>query len=380
MFLMVEESLNQSYQLKLQTFMQVPEAHSDYDAKREEFLEYYNKQHGGKIQDVDQCERAWKVFWEDTVGIQLHDEWEKSKNKLVEQFKVISNSSSSSSSKEDHPKRVKRDESDKENSTLRSSNTNPQSSLVVCQKQKSESLPLSLNTSTKKTSKHSSDLEFYTTDVTQCKQLVSGVNEASTSSQPKSQTSLMNMDKINADNTRQRVRLILESFSLLTELGQSLDTLAPAVVPIIKSVLDKGVYSQEALLILAKVDNADVMKKCSEKLIQLSGKAKGDYKRKLRRCSIDIIELLENVVTSLKNIKVMQELDIPSIARATDCQDMTYILQFIEDALATKGLYNSSKSLLNEVFLAVSSYQFNFAVQKLSAASPGSGSHTSIDN
>ncbi|XP_063864597.1 uncharacterized protein LOC135102896 isoform X2 [Scylla paramamosain] len=373
LFLMLEEGINQTYQVNLQTFMQVPEVHPDYEAKHAEFLKSYKKQHEGKEHDEEHHERSWGEFWEDTVGKQLHEDWEKSKKELVEQFRVIEsnskNSSSSNSTREDQPKQMKRDESDKENQKFQSYSSNPQPLLSVCHK-KSESSPLSVNRSPKTNPKHSSDFESCETDMMQFKQLLSEINPGTMSSELKWQALQLDMDKVMTSDTKKRVHLILSSFALLSELGRSLDSLAPAVVPIIKAVLDKEVDSEEALNILAKKDNVEVLKKCTEKLMLLSEKARGAYKNKLLRCVKNTIELLENVTTSLKTIKVVWGLDIPSIAKATAHQDMTHVLQFIRNTLASKGVHNPSRSMLNELFLSVSSQHFNLAIQTQPPTSP----------
>ncbi|KAK8375481.1 hypothetical protein O3P69_008369 [Scylla paramamosain] len=373
LFLMLEEGINQTYQVNLQTFMQVPEVHPDYEAKHAEFLKSYKKQHEGKEHDEEHHERSWGEFWEDTVGKQLHEDWEKSKKELVEQFRVIEsnskNSSSSNSTREDQPKQMKRDESDKENQKFQSYSSNPQPLLSVCHK-KSESSPLSVNRSPKTNPKHSSDFESCETDMMQFKQLLSEINPGTMSSELKRQALQLDMDKVMTSDTKKRVHLILSSFALLSELGRSLDSLAPAVVPIIKAVLDKEVDSEEALNILAKKDNVEVLKKCTEKLMLLSEKARGAYKNKLLRCVKNTIELLENVTTSLKTIKVVWGLDIPSIAKATAHQDMTHVLQFIRNTLASKGVHNPSRSMLNELFLSVSSQHFNLAIQTQPPTSP----------
>lgn len=365
LFSLLEESLNQTYQLNLQTFMQVPEVHPDYEAKHAEFLKSYRKHHEGKEHNEEDYEKSWMEFWEDTVGKQLHEDWEKNKKKLVDQFRIIE---SSNSSREGQPKQGKTDESDEENQLLQSYSSNPLPLLSICQKQ-SELSPHSESRPLKSNSKYSSDFESCKTGIMQCKQLLSKMNIGMANCELKWQTHL-DMNKVMTNDTTKRVKLILSSFALLSELGRSLGSLAPVVVPIIKAVLDKEVDSEEALKILAKKDNVEVLKKCSEKLMLLGEKAKGAYKNKLLMCAKDTIELLENVSTSLKTIKVMWDLDVPSIAKATARQDTTHILQFIKDTLASKGVLDPSKSMLNELFLAVSSEHFNLAIQSQPTASP----------
>ncbi|XP_045113224.1 uncharacterized protein LOC123505663 isoform X2 [Portunus trituberculatus] len=371
LFSMLEESINQTYQVNLQTFMQVPEVHPDYEAKHAEFLESYRKQYDGKEHDEEHHERAWREFWENTVGKQLHEDWEKSKKELLEQFRVIE-SSSNNSNREGQPKQVKKDERNKENEVFENNTSNPQPLLSVCQKQSKPS-PLLKNRFPKTNSKHSSDecLErtFCETNIKQCKQLLSEINMEMTNTELKQQVLLFDMSKVMINDTKKRVHLILSSFSLLSELGRSLGSLAPAVVPIIKAILDKEVDSEEALNILAKKDNVEVFKKCIEKLMLLSEKAIGAYKNKLLKCVKDTIALLENVTTSMKTVRVVWSLDIPSIAKATACQDMTHILQFIRDILTSKGVHDPSRSMLNELFLAVSSEHFNLAIQSQPPAS-----------
>ncbi|KAG0729795.1 Paternally-expressed 3 protein [Chionoecetes opilio] len=371
LFVMMQQNLNQSYQLNLQTFMQVPEAHPDFEARRTEFLKAYNKQHGGEVQDLDHCDADWIVFWEECAGKQLHDEWEKSKKDLVEQFRKISRKSTSN--REDQPKRVKRHESGKESHPYQSHDTNAQSTPAVSQKlNMSMSSPLARNTRSKKISNHTPGLESCMSDMTNYSHLVSSISKATTTTDTKVklQTSLLNLDKIMKDDNKARVRLMLSSFALLSELGRTLGALAPAVMAIMKCVLIEGVYSPGALHILARRDNVKVMKQCVDKLMLLSEKSRWANNEKLLRCITDTSELMQNVFSSLRSIRVVQNFNIPSIARATACQDTTSILQYIKSALASKGVPNPSKSFLNEVFLAVSSHHFNLAMQSPPAASP----------
>lgn len=410
----VLEHLRGTFQVLWHTYLLTPEVHPDFDDKYAEFQKQYKKNNGEAKQDPEYSEKAWRTFWKDWIKKQLRIEKQKSKLALLENFRLtIKNSERASLNRENQPKRVKMDEENEEShkseDNCANSNTIPSvfekensqlllhspsrvyekpshvSLNVLCQvppridlvnlpvfpntsDQLSHSVGMkkarSLSPSLKGTTTSSHSFDSCSLAMSHYQWIISEISNATSNS--KTELHHHSLNKEPKESSRKRVQLILRCFKILTEFSQTLGTLSAAVIPIIKSVLEEGVHSEKVLDILSDPDCIKVMQMCSERLRRVGEENKGICKENLLQCSSDIDELLESISNSVMNLEMIEGLHIPTIAKLTSQKDMPSVLQFLRDALAIRNVHNPPKSLINKLFLAVSTYHSISSTQNLS--------------
>lgn len=388
------------------TYLLTPEAHPDFEEKLAEFYTQYKESNGGAAQqDPEHCEKAWRVFWKAWVKKQLQEEKQKNKQ-LYEKFRSVIKNSQRGSGENQH-KQVKVNKEnhmpggdctntnasvieEEESCTVLESppRVNQKSSCVsnipshlplnadharcasfsvspITSKQSAPGVDLGKSTSSsskkKKKSKTSSSHDYCLSEMSRCHQMISEISSAPLENETAPHNPSLNMET--RESCKKRVHLILRCFKMLSEFGLTLGPQSLAVVPIIKSVLDVGVQSDKVLKILSDPNNVKILKMCSDKIRLTGEQAKGAYQEKLLQCACVIDELIENISPCSPSQEMIEGLHIPTIAKMTAQKDTSSVLEFIREALAMRNVHNPPKSLVNKLFMAVSTQHSIMATQ-----------------
>lgn len=399
------EQLRGTSRLLWHTYLLTPEAHPDFEEKLTAFNTQYKESNGGAAQqDPEHREKAWRVFWRDWVKKELQEEKQKSEL-LYEKFRTVIENSQRASG-ENQPKQAK---VNKENHTLEGdcANTNagviqeedycivlesppgvnqksscvssnilsqlpsstdqarctPLSVSPIKSKQLAPSVDVrkSKSRKRKKKRKTSSSLNSCLAQMSRCHQMISNISSAALENETAPHNPSLNTKA--TESCKRRVHLILRCFKMVSEFGVTLGAQSLAVVPIIKAVLDVGVQSDKVLDILSEPNNVNVMKMCSDKFRQTGEQAKGAYREKLLQCNSDIDELIENISARVLSQEMIEGLHIPTIAKMTAQKDTSSVLEFVREALAMRNVHNPPKSLVNKLFMAVSTQHSIMATQ-----------------
>ncbi|XP_071515027.1 uncharacterized protein [Panulirus ornatus] len=400
LFLVEEKRLKLEHQVDYQTYSDVPEAHPEYEEKYRIFRTKYQKMYAGE--DLKECKRLWLRFWEEAMKVELEEVWQSKRAKLVQQFEAIAARKKQTDTAK-RKKRRKEKYQDREHSDAASSDLasgvswepceeiikirkamftgegefvsdfpvvnlscsqNPSDLQEKCITDKTklpQALPQALATNplTVRHQTYLQDEDFVSLQHLKDVPVKEMFPCVSSTSQHKSVTCYLSRDEMPLVK-----EFLSHTLSLLIVLCKSLGILGPAIKIIIHKVLNFGTNTQGALEVLAEEDNVLLMRMASEKLKSLSEKAKGKYKNMLLRGSVQTEKLLEYATaSSLTEKKTICGIDVEKVAKATLNKDASYIVKFIENALAYEGIVNPTFEDINEIFLAVSSQHFHMALQ-----------------
>ncbi|KAK8743954.1 hypothetical protein OTU49_000930, partial [Cherax quadricarinatus] len=376
LFLSAEEDLKKDHQIHCQTFTSVPEAHPQYAAKYTIFKEKYQKMYAGN-ENLQHCQELWKEFWKQTVTKELEEKLNKKRVKLLEQFNAVAAKKNECTGLR-KIKNCKEDAYSYEAGPSTSSYKSSEFSVQTLTGQKKMSLTKFIN----------SQAEF-----SRFRQSSVGTPLQTTESLSMLHQILpvVSISEHKCDlGTGQSVKILTKQFSLynnldsLLELCEPLGLLGPAFRLIINKVKNLERDSQKMCEVLTDDDNALLIKMASEKLKSLGEASTGRFREKLLKGSIHAAELLEHATASsqtaekpyhgadiLKDVAISSQtserpyhgVDIDKVARATLGKDVTFIVQFIKNALAYEGVTNVQAEDTNKIFLAVSSKHLSMVLE-----------------